>query len=63
MEKMEKNNGFIITCISCIVLLLTLTYFGVNNSVKKTHSALPVFVCSSITEQSKCNATTDCSWE
>lgn len=39
MENKEKN-GFLITWGVCLVILLTLCYFGVNNSVRGTHAAL-----------------------
>ena len=34
----ENKNGFFITWVSCIVVLLTLCFFGINDSIKGTHS-------------------------
>lgn len=39
MEKMKNKNGFLITCMCCIVLLLTLCYFGINSTFKGTSAA------------------------
>ena len=38
-QDMKNKNGFLITCVSCIVLLLTLCYFGINTSFKGTSAA------------------------
>ena len=38
MEQMKNKNGFLITCVSCIVLLLTLCYFGISTGAKGTYS-------------------------
>lgn len=39
MENIKNKNSFIITCVGCIVLILTLCYFGVNSSLKSTYAA------------------------
>ena len=36
---MKNKNGFLITCMCCIVLLLTLCYFGINSTFKGTAAA------------------------
>ena len=46
MKEIKNNNGFLITCISCIVLAVFLCYFGVNNLIKDTYAAYPA-VCDS----------------
>ena len=43
---MENKNRFSITWISCIVILLTLCFFGVSDSMKGTSSAEQVCNCS-----------------
>lgn len=43
---MSNKNGFLITCVCSIVLLLTLCYFGINSSFKGTSAAsLADYVC------------------
>lgn len=39
MEQMKNKNTYLIACVSCIVLLLTFCYFGINLSWKTTYSA------------------------
>jgi len=39
MEKLKNKNGFLVTCISCIALLLLMCYFGINTRTKATYSA------------------------
>lgn len=39
MEKLNIKNRFLISCVSCIVLLLTLCYFGINLNFKGTSAA------------------------
>lgn len=36
MEEKKEENGFLITCITCVVILLVMCYFGINNSLKIT---------------------------
>lgn len=38
MKKNKEKNGFLITCISCIVLLLVMFYFGFSDSLKGTRA-------------------------
>ena len=38
-NKENKRNGFLITWVSCILLLLVLCFFGVSDSMKVTHAA------------------------
>lgn len=39
MENTKNKNVFLISCVSCIVLLLVMCYFGINFSVKGTAAA------------------------
>ena len=39
MKKDDNKNGFLITWVSCIVFLLMLCFFGINNAVKDTYAA------------------------
>ena len=39
MEQMKNKNTFLVSCVSCIILLLTFCYFGINLSWKTTYSA------------------------
>ena len=39
MENIKNKNSFLIACVSCIVLLLTMCYFGINTSLKGTAAA------------------------
>ena len=57
MEK--EKNSFLITCVSCIVLLLLMCYFGINSSFKSTQAA-GIYTCGSgydlVSEQWCCPA-------
>lgn len=39
MENMKNKNLYLIACVSCIVLLMTFCYFGINSTWKATYSA------------------------
>ena len=48
-NKQINKSGFLITCISCIVLLLVMLYFGINSPFKGTSAA---------TDEDRCYCTT-----
>lgn len=48
MEDMKNKNSFLITCMTCIVLLLVMCYFGINSvSNKGTLAADATYTCAS----------------
>lgn len=48
MENTKNKNSFLITCVSCIVLLLVMCYFGINSvSYKGTSAADASYTCAS----------------
>jgi len=38
-KDIKNKNGFLVTCISCIVILLIMCYFGINATIKGTAAA------------------------
>ena len=40
MESVKNRNIFVVTCISCIIFLLFMCYFGIGNSLKGTNARL-----------------------
>jgi len=56
MKKLKERNGFLITCVSCIMLLLVIGYLGINGVAKGTYSAYtnPSGTCPSGTTQGGC---------
>lgn len=45
MEQIKNKNTFLVACVSCIVLLLAICYFGINTSFKTTYSTDNGYYC------------------
>ena len=60
MKDIRKENGFLIICVSCVLILLMMCYFGINTNLKGTAAVDSASCPSGYTEKFEYNGKTYC---